>query len=109
MHYLIIYIILNLAPACSKASTPETMDAPLQRPNILLIVADDLGYSDLGSWGSEINTPVLDALASDPAEQIDLAPARQTLVEQLAEHWDRYARDNGIILPAGRKQPRPYK
>ena len=34
-----------------------------QRPNILLIVADDLGYSDLGAFGSEIPTPNLDALA----------------------------------------------
>lgn len=35
-----------------------------KRPNFLLIVADDLGYSDLGSYGGEINTPVLDNLAS---------------------------------------------
>jgi len=33
------------------------------RPNFLLIVADDMGYSDLGSYGGEINTPVLDDLA----------------------------------------------
>jgi arylsulfatase len=35
------------------------------RPNILLIVADDLGYSDLGCFGGEIRTPNLDALASN--------------------------------------------
>ncbi len=43
--------------------------APLQaasatRPNIVLIMADDMGYSDLGCFGSEIRTPSLDALAA---------------------------------------------
>lgn len=33
------------------------------RPNILFIVADDLGYSDLGAFGGEIRTPNLDKLA----------------------------------------------
>jgi arylsulfatase len=35
-----------------------------QRPNIILILADDMGYSDLGSYGGEVNTPHLDKLAS---------------------------------------------
>ena len=33
------------------------------QPNILYIVADDLGFSDLGCYGGEIRTPVLDSLA----------------------------------------------
>ena len=41
------------------------------RPNFLVIVADDMGYSDLGSYGGEINTPVLDDLAQQGMRYTD--------------------------------------
>ena len=39
--------------------------AAIDKPNVLLIVADDLGFSDLGCYGGEIATPNLDALAAN--------------------------------------------
>ena len=44
---------------------PTATDAGDKRPNILVIMGDDFGYSDIGSFGSEISTPNLDALANE--------------------------------------------
>ena len=43
----------------------SSCDAEETRPNIILIMADDMGISDIGSFGSEINTPNLDRLAEN--------------------------------------------
>ncbi|UCD58584.1 MAG: sulfatase-like hydrolase/transferase, partial [Candidatus Hydrogenedentota bacterium] len=42
---------------------PGLVEAKETRPNILLIVVDDMGYSDIGAFGGEIRTPNVDRLA----------------------------------------------
>ena len=49
--------------AFTSAATAQDMAA---RPNVLLIIADDLGQGDLGCWGSDlIKSPALDRLAAE--------------------------------------------
>lgn len=55
-------IALTLLLACSVMLNVRAQQQ--KKPNIILIVVDDMGYSDLGSYGSEIHTPNLDRLAS---------------------------------------------
>jgi arylsulfatase A-like enzyme len=58
--------LLGLLVAVAACAAPPTHEAPrAARPNLLLIVADDLGFADLGAYGSEIPTPNLDRLARD--------------------------------------------
>ena len=60
-------LLLGLAStlvACASGGKVARRDTD-ERPNILLIVADDLGYSDITPFGSEIATPTLDALARE--------------------------------------------
>lgn len=60
-----IGIALVFLSGCTlnKSNTPSKV--PDERPNIILILADDMGFSDLGSYGGEVATPHLDQLASN--------------------------------------------
>ncbi len=53
-------ILLLAGMGCTETQNETAVD---KRPNILLIVADDLGYADLGIYGGDIDTPNIDALA----------------------------------------------
>lgn len=62
------------------------------RPNVVLIMADDMGYSDIGCYGSEIRTPNLDALAAGGVAMSQFyntarcSPARASLLTGLHPH-----------------------
>ena len=68
------------------------LSAAPKRPNIVLIMADDMGYSDIGCYGSEIKTPVLDKLARNGLRYTQFyntsrcCPTRAALISGLYSH-----------------------
>jgi arylsulfatase len=59
---LLVFIGMTMT-ACLQQPRGTVAAGMVKRPNILFILADDLGYSDIGVFGGEIPTPHLDALA----------------------------------------------
>lgn len=58
---LIVFIIVFMSRISLYAQSSDKVD---EKPNILVILVDDMGFSDLGSYGGEIRTPNIDRLAS---------------------------------------------
>ena len=64
----------------------------MTRPNIILILADDMGYSDIGCYGGEVDTPNLDGLASSGVRFTQMyntarcCPSRASLLTGLNPH-----------------------
>ena len=90
-----------LLSACAYRPAPE-------RPNIIVILADDLGYSDIGAYGGEIRTPNLDRMAASGLRfrqfynTAKCAPTRASLLTGM------YSHEAGMgELPPGRGQERP--
>ena len=87
-----IGMVTSLAFGLGACLAPELPEPRRERPNILLIVADDLGYSDLGAYGGEIETPELDALAESGFQATDFyvaprgAPSRAMLLTGVDNH-----------------------
>lgn len=83
--FLFIAMLLAVSSTAFAADTPR-------RPNIVLILGDDMGFSDMGMFGSEIKTPNLDSLAKDGVRftnfytQASCSPTRSVLLSGVDTH-----------------------
>ena len=90
IHTGILLVAVCLVSACPGQKTNQTGTAP--PPNILLIVADDLGYSEIGAFGGEIRTPNIDSLAERGVTFTNFyaapacSPARSMLLSGVDNH-----------------------
>lgn len=87
----------------SLPNTPKAKAA--ERPNVVVILADDMGFSDISSYGGEIPTPNLDALASDGLRFTQFynsarcSPTRAALLTGLNPH------QAGMGYLSGKREP----
>ena len=94
----------SVLPGAATAQEPARRDP---RPNILLIVADDLGYSDLGVFGGEIPTPNLDGLARSGMvlrqfyANVTCSPTRAMLMSGM----DNHRAGLGLMGPPAKDSP----
>lgn len=78
--------------SCGQATKNTVASAKDKRPNIILILADDLGYSDLGCYGGEVQTPNIDYLAANGVRFRNFyntsrcCPSRASLLTGLYNH-----------------------
>ena len=85
---------LGLFVLATTLAAPLPADAAgsARRPNVVVILGDDLGYADMGSFGSEIRTPNLDSLAKEGVRftsfytHASCSPTRATLLSGVDTH-----------------------
>lgn len=80
---------------------PAIMADDARRPNILLILADDLGFSDLGCYGSEVATPNLDQLAAEGTRFTQFYNAARCCPSRASLLTGLYPQQAGVGLMAG--------
>ncbi len=83
-----VSVFLPASAGCSAAGKRDTAESSAVKPNIIFIMADDMGYADLGCYGQKhIQTPNIDRLAEEGMRFTDCyagstvcAPCRSVLM-----------------------------
>ncbi len=79
----------------------QTVPKKDSRPNIVIVLADDMGFSDLGATGSEISTPNLDRLAKNGILFTDMNNASKCFPSRAMLLTGLYAQENNMAVKPG--------
>ena len=96
--------LVSLAATLVAPVVASAADAP-RRPNIVVILADDMGFADMGSFGGEIRTPNLDSLAKDGVRftnfytHASCSPTRSMLLSGVDTHLNGLGNMSEWIAP----------
>jgi arylsulfatase len=102
--------IVGLIAALAVPATAPAADAP-RRPNIVIILGDDLGFADIGAFGSEIRTPNIDALANNGVRftnfytHASCSPTRSVLLSGVDTHLNGLGNMDEWTAPNQRNLP----
>ena len=80
----------------TKAKIKSELNSKPEKPNIIMILADDMGYSDLGCYGSEINTPNLNQLAQNGMRFTQMHNTSKSFPSRACLLTGVYAQQNGM-------------
>jgi arylsulfatase len=92
---------LLLAPLVALAAVAASKPAAAKRPNVILILADDLGWADLGCYGGEIKTPNLDGLAAQGLRFTQFYNSAKCEVTRASLMSGLYWQDAGLGIKRG--------
>jgi len=93
-----------LASTAGAALAPQSQGATTKKPNIVIILADDMGFSDVGCYGGEIRTPSIDGLARSGVRFTQFCntarccPTRASLLTGVYPVWSKYSCSAGVIV-----------
>ncbi|WP_372651361.1 arylsulfatase [Draconibacterium sp.] len=105
---LIGLLLLNVTTTCFAFHESEKTKT---KPNIIIILADDMGYSDIGCYGGEMRTPNIDKLAAEGIRFTNFynaarcCPTRASLLTGLYPH----EAGMGGMVQTGDTEPGPYQ
>jgi hypothetical protein len=98
LFYLYFVFYGSITSAAEAVFQPKTR----RSPNVIVVLADDLGGSDLACFGSDLHETELYNLAEDPGEEQDLSAAQPQRTESMLKQLQKWQFDVGAQIPARR-------